>query len=168
MARKRRRQEISHKAVGKKGPPTGERTVAVNRRARRDYEVLSTLLAGLALFGSEIKSVRLGSVSLPQGFITVEAGDAYLRDVHIARYKPAADGNHEPDRPRRLLLNRMEITELANHVNAKGRTAVPLRLLLVRGWAKVEIGLVRGLRRYDNREKIRAREAAREIARHLR
>lgn len=167
MARKRRRQKVSDKAVGT-GRPTGERTMAVNRRARRDYEVLSTLVAGVALFGPEIKSIRLGSVSLAQGFVTVEDGDAYLRDVHIARYKPAADGNHEPDRPRRLLLNRTEITELASHVNAKGRTAVPLRLLLVRGWAKVEIGLVRGLRRYDNREKIRAREAAREIARHLR
>ena len=167
MARKRRRQEVSDKAAGK-GRPTGERTVAVNRRARRDYAVLSTLVAGLSLYGSEIKSVRLGSISLAQGFVTVEDGNAYLRDVHIARYKPAADRNHEPDRPRRLLLNKMEIAQLASHANSKGRTAVPLRLLLVRGWAKVEIGLVRGLRRYDNREKIRTREAAREIARHLR
>jgi SsrA-binding protein len=119
------------------------------------------------LLGPEIKSIREGSVSLAQGFVIVEEREAYLRDVHIARYKPAAEGNHDPDRPRRLLLHRAEIFELAAHVNSKGRTAIPLRLLLIRGWAKVEIGLVRGLRRYDNREKIRAREAEREIARHL-
>ena len=166
MARKRRLRQTSPEPANK-ARHAGERTAAVNRRARRDYEVLSTLVAGLELLGPEIKSIREGSVSLAQGFVIVEAGEAYLRDVHIARYKPAADGNHDPGRPRRLLLRRAEIIELGVHVNSKGRTAIPLRLLLSRGRAKVEIGLVRGLRRYDNREKIRAREAEREIARHL-
>jgi len=166
VARKRRLRQTSPEPANK-ARHVGERTAAVNRRARRDYEVLSTLVAGLELLGPEIKSIREGSVSLAQGFVIVEAGEAYLRDVHIARYKPAADGNHDPGRPRRLLLRRAEIIELGAHVNSKGRTAIPLRLLLIRGWAKVEIGLVRGLRRYDNREKIRAREAEREIARHL-
>ena len=163
MARKRRKR----RAAPTPGP-AGQRTLAVNRRARRDYVVLDTLMAGMELLGSEIKSIRNGSVSLAQGFVTVEDGEAFLRDVHIARYKPAAQANHDPDRPRRLLLHRVEIDLLAGHVNAKGRTAVPLRLFLARGWAKLEIGLVRGLRRYDNREKIRAREAARQIARYVR
>ena len=163
MARKRSKRRAAPKAS-----PSGQRTLAFNRRARRDYEVLDTLVAGMELLGSEIKSIRNGSVSLAQGFVTVEDGEAFLRDVHVARYKPAAQANHDPDRPRRLLLHRAEIHLLARHVNAKGRTAVPLRLFLSRGWAKVEIGLVRGLRRYDNREKIRAREAARQIARYVR
>lgn len=162
MARKRRKR----RAAPTPGS-SGQRTLAFNRRARRDYEVLDTLMAGMELRGSEIKSIRNGSASLAQGFVTVEDGEAFLRDVHIARYKPAAQANHDPDRPRRLLLHRAEIDVLARHVNAKGRTAVPLRLFLARGWAKVEIGLVRGLRRYDNREKIRAREAARQIARYV-
>ncbi|MCY3896461.1 MAG: SsrA-binding protein SmpB [Chloroflexi bacterium] len=163
MARKRRKRRADRTPS-----PSGQRTVAVNRRARRDYEVLDTLTAGIELRGSEIKSIRNGSVSLAQGFVSVEEGEAFLRDVHIARYKPAAQANHDPDRPRRLLLHRAEIDSLAGHVNAKGRTAIPLRLFLARGWAKLEIGLVRGLRRYDNREKIRAREAQRQIARYVR
>ncbi len=162
MARKRRKRQPTAP------PPAGDRTIAVNRRARRDYEVLATLTAGLELVGSEVKSIRNGAVSLAQGFVTVEAGEAWLHGAHVARYKPAADANHDPDRPRRLLLHRGEIAQLASHVTAKGRTAVPLRLLLHRGWVKLEIGLVRGLRRFDHRERLRAREAAREIARYVR
>jgi len=149
-------------------PPSGDRTLAVNRRARYDYVVLDTFDAGLELRGTEIKSLRTGSVSLREGYIAVQDGEAFLRDVHIARYKPAADANHDPDRPRKLLLHRAEIDELARHTNQAGHTAVPLRLYLDKGWAKVEIGLVRGRRAYDKREKIRARDDAREIARRMR
>ena len=140
----------------------------MNRRARYDYVVLDTFDAGLELLGTEIKSLRTGSVSLREGYVAVQDGEAYLRDVHIARYKPAADANHDPDRPRKLLLHRVEIDELARHTNQAGYTAVPLRLYLDKGWAKVEIGLVRGRRDYDKREKIRARDDAREIARRMR
>ena len=140
----------------------------MNRRARYDYVVLDSFDAGLELRGTEIKSLRTGSVSLREGYVAVQDGEAFLRDVHIARYKPAADANHEPDRPRKLLLHRAEIDELARHVNQAGQTAVPLRLYLDKGWAKVEIGLVRGRRDYDKRDKIRAREDAREIARRMR
>ena len=140
----------------------------MNRRARYDYVVLDSFDAGLELRGTEIKSLRTGSVSLREGYVAVQDGEAFLRDVHIARYKPAADANHEPDRPRKLLLHRAEIDELARHVNQAGQTAVPLRLYLDKGWAKVEIGLVRGRRDYDKREKIRARDDAREIARRMR
>ncbi|MCY3782529.1 MAG: SsrA-binding protein SmpB [Chloroflexi bacterium] len=162
MARKRRRRQATP-------PPTSRnRTLAVNRRARYDYVVLDTFDAGLELRGTEIKSLRTGSVSLREGYVAVQDGEAFLRDVHIARYKPAADANHDPDRPRKLLLHRAEIDELARHTNQAGQTAVPLRLYLEKGWAKVEIGLVRGRRAYDKREKIRARDDAREIARRMR
>lgn len=162
MARKRRRRQATP------APTTRNRTLAVNRRARYDYVVLDTFDAGLELRGTEIKSLRTGSVSLREGYVAVQDGEAYLRDVHIARYKPAADANHDPDRPRKLLLHRTEIDELARHTNQAGHTAVPLRLYLAKGWAKVEIGLVRGRRDYDKRDKIRARDDAREIARRMR
>ena len=162
MARKRRRRQATPAA------PSRDRTLAVNRRARYDYVVLDTFDAGLELRGTEIKSLRTGSVSLREGYVAVQDGEAFLRDVHIARYKPAADANHDPDRPRKLLLHRAEIDELARHSNQAGHTAVPLRLYLEKGWAKVEIGLVRGRRAYDKREKIRARDDAREIARRMR
>ena len=145
----------------------GIQTLAVNRRARHDYDVLGRFQAGIVLTGSEIKSVRNRHVSLAEGFVTVEDGEVYLRDVHIARYQPAAGLNHDATRPRKLLLHRDEISTLARHVDGRGLTAVPLQLLLVRGWAKVEIGLVRGRRQYDKRDKLRAREDAREIAQHL-
>ncbi|MCY3911782.1 MAG: SsrA-binding protein SmpB [Chloroflexi bacterium] len=162
MARKRRRRQATP-------PPTSRnRTLAVNRRARYDYVVLDTFDAGLELRGTEIKSLRTGSVSLREGYVAVQDGEAFLRDVHIARYKPAADANHDPDRPRKLLLHRAEIDELARHTIQAGQTAVPLRLYLDKGWAKVEVGLVRGRRDYDKREKIRARDDAREIARRMR
>ncbi len=162
MARKRRRRQAPPP------PPSRNRTLAVNRRARYDYVVLDTFDAGLELRGTEIKSLRTGSVSLREGYVAVQDGEAFLRDVHIARYKPAADANHDPDRPRKLLLHRAEIDELARHANQAGHTAVPLRLYLEKGWAKIEIGLVRGRRAYDKREKIRARDDAREIARRMR
>ncbi len=162
MARKRRRRQATP------APTTRNRTLAVNRRARYDYVVLDTFDAGLELRGTEIKSLRTGSVSLREGYVAVQDGEAYLRDVHIARYKPAADANHDPDRPRKLLLHRAEIDELARHTNQAGHTAVPLRLYLEKVWAKVEIGLVRGRRDYDKRDKIRARDDAREIARRMR
>ena len=130
--------------------------------------MLATLDAGLQLTGTEIKSMRNGSVSLGEGYVTVQDGEAFLLGVHIARYKPAAAANHDPDRPRKLLLHRGEIEALAMHLNQGGYTAVPLRLYLDKGWAKLEVGLVRGRRAYDKREKIRAREDAREIARHMR
>ena len=161
--RKKRRRDSEPVLTGR----SRDRTMAVNRRARYDYEVLDRLDAGLVLTGSEIKSLRNGAVSLAQGYATVEGGEAFLLDVHIGRYKPAALHNHEPRRPRKLLLHRDEIGVLARHVQAAGQTAVPLRLYLSNGWAKVEVGLVRGRRSYDKRERIRAREDAREMARHM-
>jgi len=162
MARKARQRGVDKQPNGR------NRTIAVNRRARYDYVVLDTLDAGLQLTGTEISSLRGGSVSLRHGYVAMADGEVFLRDVHIARYKPAADVNHDPDRPRKLLLHRGEINGLARHLSQAGHTAVPLRLYLSKGLAKLEVGLVRGRSSYDKREKIRAREDLREIARHLR
>ncbi len=160
-AKRRRRAE----AQANEAPR--DRTIAVNRRARRDFAVLDTLDAGLVLTGPEVKSIRNGSVSLAEGFVAVDGGEAFLHGVHIARYKPAADANHDATRSRKLLLHRDEIGALEAHVRDGGRTAIPLRLYLAGGWVKLEVGLVRGRRSYDKRERIRAREDAREIARHV-
>jgi SsrA-binding protein len=164
---KRRRKKRRTESEPDGSARSRERTIAVNRRARYNYEVLDQLDAGLVLTGSEIKSIRNGAVSLAQGYVAVEGGEAFLLDLHIGRYKPAALYNHEPRRPRKLLLHRDEIAVLQRHVQTRGLTAVPLRLYLSNGWAKVQVGLVRGRRSYDKRDKIREREDAREIARHV-
>ena len=106
------------------------RNLAVNRRARYDYEIVDRLEAGLVLTGTEIKSLRGGSVSLREGYVQVSRGEAYLHGVHIGRYKPAADNNHDPLRPRKLLLHAAEITRLEQTLNAHRYTAVPLRMYL--------------------------------------
>ena len=166
MAKKRRARRRWRVEVRANEAPR-ERTIAVNRRARRDFAILGTLDAGVVLTGPEVKSVRNGAVSLAEGFVAVEGGEAFLHGVHIARYKPAANANHDATRSRKLLLHRDEIGELEAHVRDGGLTAIPLRLFLAGGWVKLEVGLVRGRRSYDKRERIRAREDAREIARHL-
>ena len=151
-------------------PPlhNGERTVALNRRAHYDYQILDTYDAGLVLTGSEIKSIRGGNVSLREGYVQVFGGEAFLYGVHIALYKPASHFNHDPDRPKKLLLHKPEILRLGQHLNAHGNTAVPLRLYLANGYAKVQIGVGRGRTRYDKRERIAEREVRRQIERRLR
>lgn len=150
------------------GAGDGVKNVAVNRRARRDYEILERLETGIALSGSEVKSVRDGKVSLQEAFARPERGELWLHGAHIAPYEAASHFGHEPRRPRRLLAHRAEIRELARQVEQKGLTLIPLRLYLKKGLAKVEIGLARGRRQYDKREAIARREAQREIERALR
>jgi SsrA-binding protein len=144
------------------------RDVAVNRRALHDYEILERVEAGIALTGSEIKSVRDGKVSLQEAYARPERGELWLQGAHIAEYGPAARFGHEPRRPRRLLLHRSQIRELAREVEARGLTLIPLRLYLKNGLAKVELGLARGRRQYDKRQVIARREAEREMERALR
>jgi len=144
-----------------------QRTVAVNRRATYDYEIVERLEAGLVLTGSEIKSIRASSVSLREGYVQVGQGEAYLHSVHIGRYKPAAQNNHEPLRPRKLLLHAAEIIRLEQTLNARGYTAMPLRLYVVHGLAKLEIGVGRGLKRYDKRQRQAERDAQRQMERHI-
>ena len=142
--------------------------VALNRKALHDYEVLQRVEAGLALQGSEIKSIRSGRVSLQEAFARPEQGELWLLSAHIAQYAAAGPDSHEPTRKRKLLLHKSQIRELSRAVLEQGLTLVPLRLYLKDGIAKVELALVRGRKHYDKRAAIAQREAQREMARALR
>lgn len=145
-----------------------EKTVAVNRKALHDYHVLDRLEAGLVLTGSEIKSIRDGRVSIREAYARPEGGELWLIGAHIAAYPAAARNNHEPTRRRKLLVHRSQVHELSRACDTGGLTMVPLRLYLKRGLAKVELGLVRGRKKYDKRQVIARREAERQVARALR
>ncbi len=141
------------------------KVVATNRKARFEYFLLEKFEAGLALQGSEIKSIRAGQMSLAEAYIQVEAGQAWLIDAHIAPYVQASRYNHNPLRPRRLLLHKKEIRQLFNHVRQKGMTIVPTRVYLKDGRAKIEIALARGKKLHDKRQAIAKRDAEREARR---
>lgn len=144
------------------------KAISVNRKALHDYFVEDTYEAGIALTGSEIKSVRGGKVNLRDSYARVEGGEVWLFNSHIAPYEQSgAYFNHEPDRPRKLLLHRNEIDSLVGKVQAKGLTLVPLRLYFKAGRAKIELAVARGKRSYDKREAIAERDARREIERAL-
>jgi SsrA-binding protein len=145
-----------------------ERTIATNRKARHDYFIDETYEAGIVLTGAEIKSVRAGRVNLRDSYVQVRNGELWLIDTHIAPYKQAGYSDHEPKRPRKLLMQRREINRLQGKVQEKGYTIVPLRLYLKNNkWAKVEIALARGKKLYDKRQAIRKRDAQREMERAL-
>jgi SsrA-binding protein len=145
-----------------------EKTVAVNRKALHDYQVLQRVEAGLVLTGSEIKSIRDGRANLREAYARPEGGELWLFNAHIAHYPAAHRYNHEPTRQRKLLLHKAEMRELSRAVEERGLTLVPLRLYLKRGLAKVELGLVRGRRQYDKRQAIARREAERQMERAIR
>jgi SsrA-binding protein len=143
-------------------------TIAVNRRARHDYDIEEVVEAGLVLTGTEIKSVRAGRVNLAQSFARIENGEAWLIGAHIAQWPGAARANHDPGRDRKLLLHREEIDRLAGRSRVRGLTLVPLRLYLNdRGRAKVELGVARGRRLHDKRRAIAERDARRSLEREL-
>jgi SsrA-binding protein len=142
------------------------RTVARNRRARHDYDILETFECGIALQGSEVKSLRAGRVTLADAYARVEEGEAWLLGVHIPPYEHAAGfGAHEPERRRKLLLHRAEIDELFGRTQQQALTLVPLSIYFKDGRAKVELALARGRRLYDKRHVIAARDAEREAGR---
>ena len=143
-------------------------TICVNRKAYHDYHIEDTFEAGLVLTGTEIKSIRQGKVSLRDAYARPEDGELWLVGAHIARYQQGGRYNHEPTRPRKLLLHKDEIRHLSAAVERKGLTLVPLRLYLKRGIAKVELALVRGKKLYDKRQVIMEREVEREVARRMR
>jgi SsrA-binding protein len=145
----------------------GIKTVATNRKARYQYQFHDTFEAGLVLQGSEIKSIRAGQVSLQEGFVVFEGGEAWLVNVHIAPYDPASRQNHEPRRRRKLLLHRREIDRLQGRAQEKGYTIVPTRLYLKEGRAKIEIALARGKKQYDKRQTIAERDSKRQVERAL-
>jgi len=147
---------------------TGPREVAVNRRAYHDYFVDEKYEAGMELLGTDVKSLRGGRCNLRDGYVRIACNEAWLENVHISPYPQGNLQNHEPMRPRKLLLHRQEIAGLIGKVRQKGYTLIPLRVYFVRNRAKVEIGLGRGKRQFDKREALAEADAKREMARVLR
>ncbi len=142
--------------------------VASNRKALHDYEVLERLEAGISLTGTEIKSLRAGGAHIREAHVRPLEGELWLYGAHIAPYMAGSYQNHEPLRPRRLLVHKAQIREWSAAIAERGLTVVPLSLYLKDGKAKVEIGLVRGRRAYDKRQAIAKRDAEREMQRALR
>ena len=140
-------------------------TVATNRKAYHNYHIGDGLEAGIALTGTEIKSIRAGRVSLGDAYVKPEAGELWLMNAHIARYEAGSYLSHEPRRSRKLLLHRKQIDNLTSRVVEKGFTLVPLRLYIKDSLAKVEVALARGKKLYDKRESIARHEIEREIER---
>ena len=141
--------------------------VATNRQARFRYQLLETWEAGIALQGSEVKSLRAGKVALKDSYALVRNGEVWLHNCHIAPYAPAAGEGHEPERPRKLLMHKREIERLIGKTQEKGLTLVPTRMYFSGPRAKVELALARGKEQRDKRETIRAREQRREMEREL-
>ena len=142
-----------------------DKTVAVNRRARHQFAIEETLEAGLALTGTEIKSIRAGRVNLAEAYARIERGEAWLIGAHIAPYEQGNRNNHEPTRTRKLLLHRDQISELVGRTQAKGFTLVPLKLYIRNGMAKLELGIGRGKKAFDKRRTIAERDARRDLER---
>ena len=142
--------------------PGAERPVADNRKARHDYHVLETFEAGLALSGTEVKAIREGRVNLRESYCRLEAGEAWLVGAHIGQYSHSGYAAHDPERPRKLLLNRSELNKLLGKTTERGLTIVPLKMYFNGPRMKLAIALTRGKKTYDKLETIRRREIDRE------
>ncbi|MGZ3497120.1 MAG: SsrA-binding protein SmpB [Vulcanimicrobiaceae bacterium] len=160
---KSKQLRVAEKAAQKNNAPSVD-----NRRARHEYHILESMEAGLALTGTEIKSIRQGGVSLNEAYARMRDGELWLLGMHVPPYKEGSFSNHEPNRPRKLLLHKEQIARLGQRAAEKGLTLVPLRLYFTRGKAKIEIGLARGKKLWDKREASTKRDIEREIARHTR
>jgi SsrA-binding protein len=146
----------------------GRKLIASNKKARHDYAILKTWEAGLVLAGTEVKSLREGRASLVDAFAQEHEGEIMLYGLHIAEYGYGSWTNHAPRRTRKLLLHKLEIVKILRQLeDGKGLTLVPLSMYFNNGWAKVELGLARGLRSYDKRHVMAERDAQKEIAREL-
>ncbi|HEX5031863.1 MAG TPA: SsrA-binding protein SmpB [Candidatus Eisenbacteria bacterium] len=137
--------------------------IATNRKARHDYTVIETFEAGIELKGSEVKSLRTAKVVMADAYASVDGGQLYLRSLHISPYDPASYENHDPTRARRLLMHKIEIKRLQGQLEEKGLTLVPLTIYFRRGKVKVELGLGKGRKHYDKRDKMDERRARKEI-----
>jgi SsrA-binding protein len=144
-----------------------ERVIATNRKAYHDYHIDETYEAGIALLGTEVKSVREGKVNLRDSYAIVKENEVFLLNCHISPYSHGNIQNHEPLRTRKLLLHKREINKLWGKLSQQGLTLVPLKVYFKKGKAKVELGLARGKRKYEKRESVKAKEARREIERHM-
>jgi SsrA-binding protein len=149
------------------GDAPGTKLIAQNRKARHDYHIEETVEAGLALVGTEVKACRDGKVTLTDAYATITDREAWLLQCHIGHYSHGNRANHDPLRPRKLLLHRDEIEKLSIKLNQEGRTLVPLRLYFKHGLAKAEIAVARGKKRYDKRAAIAKRDAERHMQREL-
>ena len=146
---------------------SGQKIVARNRKASHDYFLEDFAEAGIVLLGTEIKSIRAGQVSLKEAYVRLDGQEAFLVNAHIAPYNPASHFNHDPRRPRKLLLHKREILRMHEKVSQRGYTIVPTKMYLTKGRAKVEIATARGKRQYDKRKEIAKRETDREIEREM-
>jgi SsrA-binding protein len=146
---------------------SGEQIICVNRQARHNYFIDETYEAGLVLVGSEVKSLRDGKANLKDSYARIQKGEAFLVNAHVSPYAGANQFNHEPTRPRKLLLHQREIERLTGKTKEKGLTLIPLRLYFKNGRAKVELGLARGKKLYDKRETLKRKMAEREVERSL-
>jgi SsrA-binding protein len=146
---------------------TGRKLIASNKKARHDYTILRTYEAGIALLGTEVKSLRAGRASLTDAFAQESNGEIMLYGLHIPEYAYGTWTNHQPRRTRKLLLHREEIAKILDKVRDTGVTLVPLSMYFENGWAKVELALARGKREYDKRQALAERDANREITREL-
>lgn len=144
------------------------REIAINRQAFFNYEVLERYEAGIQLLGTEIKSIRAARVDLRGAHARMENNELWLHGMHIAPYNPAGQRNHDPKRPRKLLMRRREIEEIGGKISQRGLTLIPLKVYVKNHWAKVELGLGRGKRQYDKRKAIIERDKDREARRALR
>ncbi len=145
----------------------GEKTIVSNRRARHDYHVLEKFEAGIVLRGTEIKSLRDGNMVLKDSYADVVESELFLVGAHISPYEKGTIWNHEPERPRKLLMHKREIVKIGAQIAEKGLTLVPLSVYFKEGRVKVELGLCRGKQTVDKRDTIRDREVKREIDRHI-
>ena len=146
--------------------PAGRQIIASNRKARHDYTILDLYEAGIALTGTEVKSLRAGRASLVDGFATVSDNEMWLRNVHIAEYAEGTWTNHAPRRARKLLMHRMEIDRIQGRLHEGGLALVPLSMYFLDGKVKVELGLGRGKKEYDKRQTMAKRDADRELERY--
>lgn len=144
-----------------------DKPLAQNRKARHDYTILETYEAGLVLQGTEIKSIRQGKINLKDGYVSIRNGEAWLKNVHISPFTQGNIFNHDPLRDRKLLLHKRQIANLESEVKLKRLTIVPLKVYIVRGRAKVLIGLAEGKNRYDKRHALKEQQSKRDIDRAL-
>ena len=155
------------KGKGKKKDKEEHAPSVRNKKARFQYNLLETLEAGVSLLGTEVKSLRQGQASLTESYATIRSGEIFLLDANIPPYENGTHANHEPTRPRKLLLHRREINHLTRKVQQKGLTLVPVSIYFARGKAKVQIALAEGKQLHDKRDKIKKRETKREIDREM-
>lgn len=150
-------------AKPKRAPESGD--VATNRRARHRFELVEKMEAGIELRGSEVKSLRQGKAQMADAYALIDKGELWLRNLHIPPYEPASTQNHEPERPRKLLLHRAEIERLVGKTQQRGLTLIPTRIYFKGPWAKVELALARGKEGRDRRREIAERDVRREVER---